>query len=109
MTEEDVKRLEARLDRLERRMWIAMFVAVVLAIVVVELYELASPRCAPGPGLRAEPSPQARRQCGASDLDLQSTRRRLPHAETRRRLNRVRQTGVNSVTPDVISPTAERV
>ena len=43
MTEEDVKRLEARLDRLERRMWIAIFVAVVLAIVVVELYELASP------------------------------------------------------------------
>ena len=43
MTENELTRLEKRLDRIERRMWIAMFVAVALAIVVVELYELASP------------------------------------------------------------------
>lgn len=43
MTENEPTRLEKRLDRIERRMWIAMFVAVALAIVVVELYELASP------------------------------------------------------------------
>ena len=43
MTENELTRLEKRLDRIERRMWIAMFVAVALAIVIVELYELASP------------------------------------------------------------------
>ena len=43
MTENELTRLEKRLDRIEQRMWIAMFVAVALAIVVVELYELASP------------------------------------------------------------------
>ena len=43
MTENELTRLERRLDRIERRMWIAMFVAVALAIVIVELYELASP------------------------------------------------------------------
>ena len=43
MTENELTRLEKRLDRIERRMWIAMFVAVALAIIVVELYELASP------------------------------------------------------------------
>ena len=43
MTENEPARLEKRPDRIGRRMWIAMFVAVALAIVVVELYELASP------------------------------------------------------------------
>lgn len=43
MTENELTWLEKRLDRIELRMWTAMFVAVALAIVVVELYELASP------------------------------------------------------------------
>ena len=42
MTENEPARLEKRLDRIERRMWIAMFVAVAATIVVVFPYELAS-------------------------------------------------------------------
>ena len=43
MTEDDRKWLEARLARLERRIWAAMLVAVALSVVTVELFELASP------------------------------------------------------------------
>ena len=44
MTPQDRKWIDERLRRLERRIRIAMFVAVALGIVFVELYELASPQ-----------------------------------------------------------------
>lgn len=43
MTPHDREWIGERFRRLERRIWIAMFVAVALGIVVVELYETASP------------------------------------------------------------------
>ena len=43
MTEDQFKRLERRLDRLEWRIYAAIIVAVGLAVVIVELFEAATP------------------------------------------------------------------
>lgn len=42
MIENEITRLEERIDKLERRMWVVVVVAVIVAVIAVELYELAS-------------------------------------------------------------------